>query len=510
MKKVLLLFPNFANWATISTAVPILAGIARRHNWEIDYFDTYAYEKSRDSTTDKETTGGFKPGFSMEETKQLPHGNIILDCQSKMDKFQPDLLAVTCLSHEYEFLMSFLPKILLPEHTKVVIGGIHSTLLSDEIIETKLFDLLVVGEGEATFDEILKKMKNGESLKNIEGTFFKDKATDETIKNPRRKLLDPEETWAVELDFSFFNDDYFIRPFDGKMIKRYDVDMARGCPYNCTYCGNSALKKINKGLGRYLKTRPFDTLIPFIKKMIDEFGIDIFQFIDECFLAHPSRWLEEFVDKYAGECGKPFIIQTRPETVTEEKIRILKKSGIPFQVSIGVESGSERILKDLCNRMVTKEDIINAFDILQKHNIRTNAFFMLGLPYETRADIFKTIELCRRIKPSVSSISIFQPMPGQELTKVCIEKGFITGNEPMATFTSDSLLKMPPPYISSVEIVNFRRTFALYSSLPKKYYPKIELCERDYESNKELFDELVALRWESYDYSANREEIKLV
>ena len=337
-----------------------------------------------------------------------------------------------------------------------------------------------------------------------------DSSTGKMIKNPRRQLLSPEKLWEVEIDLSFLDDSYFIRPFDGKMIRRYDVDMARGCPYNCTYCGNSALKRINQGLGRFIKTRPFDSLFPHLKKMIDEYKIDIFQFMDECFLAHPNSYLEEFGERYAAECGKPFIIQTRAETVTEERIKILKGFGAPFQVIIGVESGSERILRDICQRMCTKEHIIKAFDLLHKYNIRTGAFFMLGLPYETREDIFNTVDLCRRIQPSVSSISIFQPLPGQELTQLCIENGFITGKEPMATFTSSSLLKMPPPYLSAEDIFNLRRTFALYVSLPKEYYPQIEKCEKDYESNKKLFEDLIDLKWKSYDYSVIREEIKMV
>jgi len=259
-----------------------------------------------------------------------------------------------------------------------------------------------------------------------------------------------------------------------------------------------------------MKKRPFNSIFKHLKKMVDELKIDIFQFTDECFLAHSTDWLKEFGKRYASECKKPFILCARAETVTEEKIKILMEFGAPFQVSVGVESGSEKILSEICNRNCTAKDVIHAFDILQKYKIRNNAFFMLGLPYETREDIFNTIELCRTIKPSVSSISIFQPLPGQELTKLCIEKGFITGKESMTTFTNNSLLKMPSPYVNSEEITNLRRTFALYSSLPKEYFPKIEKCEKNYESNKELFNELVNLRWEKFDFGIKRDEIKLV
>ncbi|MFC1690834.1 B12-binding domain-containing radical SAM protein [Nanoarchaeota archaeon] len=511
MKKVLLLFPNYANWATISTAIPILAGIAKKRKWKVDYFDTYRYEKIKDSSVEKESAGGFKPGFTkLEEKKQLPHKNILLDFQEKIDEFQPDILAITALSHEYEFLMSFLPEINIPKHTKIIIGGIHATLVADDVLKTKMFDLVAVGQGEKTFEEILERVEENQNLEGIKGTYFFDRNQDKLVRNPRRLLLNAEELWEVEQDFSLFDEDYFIRPFDGKIIKRYDIEAARGCPFNCTYCGNSALKKINEGLGKYVLTRPADSLFGHMKRMIKDYQIDIFQFTDECFLARPASAIKEFMERYVKEIKKPFIFQTRAETINEEKIKILIDSGVPFQVSIGVESGSERILGEICNRKCTANHIINAFDLLHKYRIRCNAFFMVGFPFETREDLFKTIELCRRIKPSVSSVAIFQPLPGQELTRVCMENKFITGKEPMATFTSHSLLKMPPPYMSSEEIRNLWKTFVLYSSLPKEYYSKIEKCEKNYEANKDLFEELIGLRWESYDYAISNDDIKLV
>ncbi|MCK4830747.1 radical SAM protein, partial [bacterium] len=231
-----------------------------------------------------------------------------------------------------------------------------------------------------------------------------------------------------------------------------------------------------------------------MKKLIHDHGIELFYFEDECFLAHTTSWLKELAEWYGQEIKKPFIIQTRPESVTEEKIEILKQMHAPFfQVSIGVESGSEKILFEVCNRRTRIHKIIEPFDLLHKHNIRTCAFFMVGFPYETREDIFKSIRLCRRIKPTVAIVSIFQPLPGQSLREVCIQEGYITGNEPLPTFTGGSILKMPQ--ISSEEITNIRRVFLLYATLPEDYYPKIEKCEKDYYGNKDMYEELVNLRW---------------
>ena len=439
-----------------------------------------------------------------------PFPMIAQDLGKKIEEFKPDLIAITALSQEYEFLLKFFPGISIPKKTKIAIGGIHAILARDEVAGTKLFDIVAFGEAEAIFSPILESLEKGESLAGIDGTYLCDKSTGEVIKNPKIKLLPAEDLWQNEHDFSLFNDDYFIRPFDGHRIRRYDMEIARGCPYNCAYCGNSALKEFNRGLGRYVKTRPIDSSMRHMKRMVETRKIDIFLFTDECFLAHPVSWLREFMDRYKAEINKPYIPQTRSETISEEKIDLLLSYGIPFQVSVGVESGADHILNDICDRMCTQKQVMDAFEILNRRKIRTNAFFMIGFPFEKREDFFSTVELCRKIRPSVASVAIFQPLPGQKATKMCIEKGFITGKEPMATFTSHSLLKMPAPYLSGEEIHDLWRTFVLYSSLPKEYYGDIEKCEKDIANNQELFERLIKLRWEKYDLSKEKGDIPLL
>jgi len=167
-----------------------------------------------------------------------------------------------------------------------------------------------------------------------------------------------------------------------------------------------------------------------------------------------------------------------------------------FQVKMGVESGSERILKEVCNRTTKINDVVRAFEILARHKengVMSAACFMLGFPFETREDIFQTINLCRQIRPDEIIVSTFQPMPGQKLREICLEKGYIGEKDRPGFFTDRSILKMPQ--ITPDEIANLKRVFILYAVLPEEYREQIELCEKDYEHNKELYERLVALRW---------------
>lgn len=493
-KNILFLYPNTANSPSIPNAIAILAGIAKNLSWNMDYFDTYSYEKSRDSMQDRESGGEFRPSERLASIEFKPLDKLVPDLQNKINTCKPSIIAISCISFEYQLLITFLPDIHIPTETLVLIGGIHATLKPDEVISTGLFDLVCVGEGEEAFEELLTKSEKGQDVSDIKNISLRDRNKGTIIKNPRRKLLGENELWKTTPDYSLFDEKYFLYPFDGRLYRRSSFEVARGCPFRCTYCGNTALMEANKGLGRFVRTRPIESVKENMKKLIDEYGIELIYFEDECFLTHTTNWLKELAEWYGQEIKKPFIVQTRPETVTEEKIKILKQMNAPFfQVSIGVESGSEKILFEVCNRRTKIHKIMASFDLLNKHGVRTCAFFMVGFPYETREDIFKSIRLCRRIKPTIAAVSIFQPMPGQELKEVCIREGYITGNEPMLTVTGGSVLKMPQ--ISPEAITNIRRVFLLYAILPEEYYPKIEKCEKDYYGNRELYEELVNLRW---------------
>jgi len=421
--------------------------------------------------------------------------------------------------------MSWINEVVYPRCTIKVIGGIHASLKPDEVINEGFFDLLCTGEAEVTFQEIIDRVESNSRIDDIVGTWFFDKEKylnsdffvlgQNIKKNERRQLLSANDLWKYDPDFDLYkSDSYFERPFDGKTVRRYDIETARGCPYHCAYCGNSALKDAQSGCGPFTKDRPIDSSFRHLKMMKNKYNIELISFMDECFLAHPNKKIKEFAIRYKEEIRLPFIFQTRHETVTEKRLQLLELFGAPYQASIGVESGNDEILKNVCERTCKTRQVIEAFDLLHKYKVRTNAFFMVGLPYETRATTFDTIKLARRIKPTVQSVAIFQPLPGQNITDRLLEEGIINEEDSrgsnMHTFTSGTTLKQQEPYLQQDEITNLRRVFSLYSTLPEEYWEEIKKCEDNIDDNKSLFNELVKLRWEKYDYSLYRNEMDLL
>lgn len=493
--RILFIYPIPTRNRGIPLAISILGGIAKARDFEVELFDCYKYSnQGQGYELDRSLAGEFRRSQIRVEEPERPFTQLIEDLQVTLDRFQPGIIAISCNSYEYEYVLSFWPSLTIPESSLVIMGGVHAILNPDQTIESGLFDLVCIGEGEDAFAEMLDRYSNQESLDNIGNMYFRDRETCRIVNNNRIPLLDEKQLWQVPpLDTMFDDHHFLLNGFDSKPVRRYRIEAGRGCPYSCSYCANDILKRSYEGLGKFVRVRPVSSLMEHIRTVIDRHGIESFSFQDECFLAKPDLWIKEFAVRYEKDVGLPFNIQTRVETVNPAVLETVKRMSVDFQVTVGVESGSEYILKKLLKRNIEISQTVAVFDLLHQAGVRTAAQFMIGLPYETREDIFKTIQLCRRIKPDIATVNIYQPIPGQRLRDVCLDAGFISGREPLQSFHSGSILKMPQ--ITSQELVNLRRVFVLYAYLPEKYYPDIKRCEDDYPNNRQLFEGLIELRW---------------
>ena len=495
MKKILFHWPNTSNRARIHMAMPILKAIAKKMGWSYRYFDTAFYQKGMDSVVEKENTGSFKP--SPEETipETKSESLLISEFQNEIDTYNPDVIAITAMTDCYQYLMTYFNKIKIPKHTTVIIGGTHSLHNTNEILKTGLFDISCFGQGEKIFPEILKRIEHNQDINGIPGTSTLDEVNGKININPVSPALQENELWAVEPDYSEYDARYFNYPFDGKKVNMFWLEVGRGCPYACTYCEAPQLRALYKGKGKYVLSRPMDDIFKTIKDVEKRFSVDVFNITHECFLSQRREWIEEFCIRWKKEVKKSFLIQTRVETLDEKKLELLKSTDVPvIQVGMGIESGSQRILTDICNRQMKVERLIENYKILREWNFRTNAYYMIGFPTETREEVFETIDLCSKVKSDVDSVSIFQPYSGLPMTNLAKSNGWIKEGAQIPTFTESSIIDQPT--LTSKQVSNLRRVFMLYAKLPKTYWQEIRKCEDDYSNNKDLFKKLIALRWE--------------
>jgi radical SAM superfamily enzyme YgiQ (UPF0313 family) len=157
----------------------------------------------------------------------------------------------------------------------------------------------------------------------------------------------------------------------------------------------------------------------------------------------------------------PFVVNGHVQSFTRAMAEALKEAGCLI-LKFGLESGSERIRRDVLKRPMSNEKIAEAFAIAEEAGLHTSAFLMFGLPLEERRDIEATIDLVAAIRPGRFRWSVFYPFPGTEIHDLCVEKNLIDPGKTARTetFYEETCLRFDPE--TALLIKKLQRCFHWY------------------------------------------------
>lgn len=355
------------------------------------------------------------------------------DILKAIDREKPDIIGFTAMSNQIGYVRLWSKWIKGKYDIPIVCGGVHATLCPEELLDVDSVDAVCVGEGDrAILDSNFWVKQNGNVAK---GKPY-----------PLVENLD-------ELPFP----DYGLFDIGGMMRARngnFAVMVSRGCPFQCAYCSNHALRESQKGLGRYFRYRSVDNTIALLKDLVGKYPIKSFSFADDIFGIN-RKWVFEFCEKYPKVIGLPFECNLRVETATKELLKALKSANC-IKVEFGIESGNEKMRREILNRQMSNQQIIDAFENAHKLGIKTRAYNMVGLPYETVDMIKETIDLNRRVNPDQIGVFYFYPFKGTKLREVCEKEGWLDGKE-TTSYISQSILNLPT--ISKKELKSLHSEF---------------------------------------------------
>jgi len=348
--------------------------------------------------------------------------------------YGPDVICFSAVSPQYRFVQNVVRQ-LQPFDAFTILGGQHPTLVPECLEEIEGLNAICIGEGEYPLLETLEKLEQGCSVENIRNLWIKNK-DGRIIRNSTRHFID-------NLDNLPFPDRDI---FDYQSIINSDFNTAlfmfsRGCPYNCTFCSNHALR--HKQKGKYVRFRTVENCLQEIREVVQKYKIKVLYFNDDCFTARPD-FVYEFCRKYSKEFSFPFDINARSDTLNDNICKILKEAGCR-RVNIGIENGSENFRRDVLGRYLSNDDIIRGFESCIRASLKTKSFNIVGFPYETSEIFQETINLNERINPDSVIIGIFEPYPGTKLAEICKEKRWINQqmNERSFFGRTDTILNMP-------------------------------------------------------------------
>lgn len=296
---------------------------------------------------------------------------------------------------------------------KIIWGGPHPTFFPEQTIENKLIDIVVIGEGEKTIQEIA----SGKDLEQIDGIIYKKNG--QIIKNPPRALHNPAE-------MPLFNWDLAPREILERLMLIPSLT-SRGCPHRCAFCINAILKNS-------WRPRTAEQVLQDLKiiKSKPYFKGKKLRFWDENFFVDIERARKIIDGMIERDLIIPWETTVRANYIREGMIddkfmARLRQSGC-YLLSFGAESGCPRLLKKM-KKDINPEDVINSAKAALKHGITPQYSFMIGLPGETRAEMMETLALIDKLVKLSPEIQIlgpqaFRPYPGSELYDECVKSGW--------------------------------------------------------------------------------------
>jgi radical SAM superfamily enzyme YgiQ (UPF0313 family) len=293
-------------------------------------------------------------------------------------------------------------------------------------------------------------------------------------------------------DFSLFEEARLYRPMAGKVYRMLPVETHRGCPYGCAYCNSPAQRELYREAqsGNFLRKKSIDVVRKELDYYKSEWDIEYVYFPADTFLSFTEKEFDEFVEMYSN-FRIPFWCQTRPETITREKIRKLRDVGL-HRIAIGVEHGNEEFRKRIINRSVKNATIVNAFNIVSECSLPAGISVnnIVGFPTETPQLAMDTIELNRMVADQIDTMNCyaFTPFHGTPLRELAVKMGYIDEDTFTGCLTGEPVLNMP--LFPKEKIKGIMRTFSMYVRFDKSRWKEIEIAEKFTPEGEEVFREL--------------------
>jgi radical SAM superfamily enzyme YgiQ (UPF0313 family) len=377
-------------------------------------------------------------------------------------------------------------------------GGIHPIIHPEDAIDCDV-DAICNGEGEFAFEEFLAAFREGRDYTGVGNFWFR--RGEEVIRNPFLPLMSSEE--METLPFSLYRDDSerIYRPGKGfqpltlgDYVRNdglsYTAIWSIGCPFHCTYCGNTKFiandltyKRIRHPSARYM--------IDQIKDVVSRSPqIRHVNFQDDSFMAIPYPQLEEFAEMWKAELDLPFAVYgVIPNYVKQDKFEILTWAGMN-RIRMGIQSGSQRIL-DFYRRPSPPAKILAAGEVLggfagtePRYHLPPLLDIIVDNPIETRQDVIDTLELMYEMpRPYNLLILSLKIIPNTALEDAMRERGLDLEE------INSSYLVVPPRWGNlMLYLINvFRPPRWLWNLLlrpvrasgePQRLYPRLGLVLR--------------------------------
>ena len=483
--RVLLVYPNLQMINLMPSNISILSACLKQKGYEVKLFDTTLYKMDDKSIDERRVDYLQVRPFNLSQYGiEYKTTDVYDDFRKCVEEYRPNLISISIVEDTLPIALKLLEGVRdIP--IPVVAGGVHVILNQKEVLAYEDIDMICTGEGEIALPELCNSINYGYGYSGIKNIDTK------KVHTEMRPLVDIN--MLPYNDFTVFERERFFRPMQGKVFRMIPIEIDRGCPYSCTFCAAPHLRSYyyKACKGKYYRIKNVDRIMEELRHQVEKYNAEYIYFTAETFLAIGDDRLHELADAYERDIHLPFWCQTRVDTITDERIAIIKKMGCD-RVSIGIEHGNEYFRTHVLKKKFTNEQALEASIIMSRHGIPITVNNMIGFPGETRELAFDTIYLNRKLVADSINCFAFKPYHGTSLREVAIKEGYLDPDVPVHSLV-DATLDMPQ--FPKEEINGILRTFPMYIKFPEERFDEIRIAEHDDEKYDDLAKEYRKVYW---------------
>ncbi|MDO8802801.1 MAG: radical SAM protein [Elusimicrobiota bacterium] len=340
---------------------------------------------------------------------------------AELEKVKPDVVGFQCYSPEIGEVkrLSVLARAILPKAV-ILAGGPHPTLCPEETM-AKLSpetDYLLRGETEESFPLFIEKLEGRCAPENVPGLAWRENGVLHV-----NEMKPIEDINALPLpSWDLINPQNYPPAQHGAFFNKFPIApivTTRGCPFNCGFCTAPILS------GKRMRKRGADSVMAEIELLYHKFGIREIHIVDDNFTldkAHAVSILKKIIESKLP-ISLAFPNGVRIGTLDAELLDLMKLAGT-YLISVGIESGSDKTLKRM-DKQLNVAMIREKVALIKEKGIDLAAFFILGFPDETIADMRESINFSLELPLLRANFFTFLPLPMTPVTLKLIETGEI-------------------------------------------------------------------------------------
>lgn len=342
----------------------------------------------------------------------------LASCLGKiLKKTRPEVVGLSAMAWQYETCIALIRLLKrLSPNVKIVIGGYHATLMSEEIAaseEASLIDFMVRGEGEECFRRLINALAGRDSISDIPSLSYKEGK--KFIHNPMGPPLDLAKLKIPIRDKRRLTSGYHI------MLSKVEVmETSRGCTRSCSYCSMRHM------YGRTFRTFPIERVLADIDDIYFKRRTRCIFFADDNLVLDPKRVIQ-ICDAIIARNYRGIKITIQADCVSiarnEEMTRKLAQAGIKT-IFLGIENASPQNLQE-----AGKGNIVNAsrqaVELCHRYGIMVIAGLIFGFPDDREEDIIENYQFLKSLDADSAYCQILTPYPKTLMREQLLEQGLI-------------------------------------------------------------------------------------